>query len=66
MITGRGFEPGVTIKIGAVGLEMVTVTHDGTALAGLVPAGPAGAADVTVTNPGGASIVLAAKFKYLQ
>src|SRR5215468_36777 len=23
MITGRGFEPGVTIKIGAVGLEMV-------------------------------------------
>jgi len=66
MIKGQGFEPGVTVKIGAAGLEMVTVTKDGTALAGLVPAGPAGAADVTVTNPGGTSIVLAGKFKYLQ
>src|SRR5258707_8745414 len=66
MIKGRGFEPGVTVKIGAASLEMVTVTKDGTALAGLVPAGPAGAADVTVTNPGGASIVLSGKFKYLQ
>src|SRR5260370_1072245 len=51
---------------GAGSLEMVTVKKDGPALAGLVPAGPAGAADVTVTNPGGASIVLSGKFKYLQ
>jgi IPT/TIG domain len=66
MIKGRGFQPGVTVKIGTAGLEMVTVTKDGTGLAGLVPVGPAGAADVTVTNPGGASIVLSGGFKYLQ
>jgi len=65
MIKGRGFDPGVTVKVGAAGLGIVTVAKDGTALAGVVPDGPAGPADVTVANPGATSIVLPGKFKYL-
>ena len=74
VVRGQGFDTGVVVRMGTVPLAGVTVSSDGTAVAGLVPPWPAGApaiaadgtlVDVTVANPNGATVLLANKFKYL-
>jgi len=64
IIKGRGFEQGAAVKLGTAALGNVTVAKDGTAVAGVVPKGQTGPADLTITNPSGTSVVLQGKFKY--
>lgn len=64
LITGRGFAQGAKVTIGANPLENVIVGKDGTTIVGNVPAGVAGAVDVTIVNPGGERVILPDKFTY--
>jgi hypothetical protein len=66
VVTGHGFEPTATVKLGAAAVEKLVVSNDGTTAAGIVPARPPGAdsVDVSVVNSGGKSATLPAKFKF--
>lgn len=63
-VTGSGFLAGATVTVGGNAATGVTVANDGS-LTATTPAGAAGAADVVVTNPGGASSALAGGFVYV-
>ncbi len=56
-ISGSNFAPGATVTFGAVSTSTTVVNSNLISL--VTPAGTAGSADVTVTNPGGASATLA-------
>jgi IPT/TIG domain len=61
-ISGTGFLAGATVTVDAR-VEKVVIVNS-TTITAIVPARPAGAADVVVTNPGGLSGALAAAFIY--
>ena len=61
-ISGTGFLAGATVTVDAR-VERVIVVNS-TTITAIVPARPAGAADVVVTNPGGLAGALAAAFIY--
>jgi MYXO-CTERM domain-containing protein len=62
-VLGNNFADGATVEIGGNMATAVTVVNASTILA-TTPAGTAGAADVTVTNPDGESGTLADGFTY--
>jgi hypothetical protein len=66
LIKGQGIEASATVKLGTALIEKLIVASDGSSVAGVVPTRPLGAdnVDVIIVNPGGASSVLPAKFKY--
>jgi hypothetical protein len=64
LISGHGFAEGATVTIGNNPLANVIVGRDGTTIAGNIPTGTAGPADVTITNPDGKRVVLQGKFTY--
>src|SRR5947209_12131333 len=68
MVSGQGFEPGATVKLGPMKLDGPQISPDGVAAAGTLP--KLGLAkdtklDVMIVNPAGASVVALEKFKYL-
>ena len=63
-ITVTGFAPGATVTIGGVVATSVVVSSS-TSIAAGTGARAAGAVDVVVTNPGGASGTLASGYTYL-
>jgi hypothetical protein len=66
IVRGAGFQTGVVVTVGDNKLGNVTVSKDGTTIAGVVPAGTAGnAVDVTIVNPDGGRTVASDKFTYL-
>jgi hypothetical protein len=64
VISGHGFAQGATVTIGANPLANVVVSKDGTTIAGSVPAGGPGPAEVTIANPDGKRVVLKGRFTY--
>lgn len=64
LITGNGFSQGASVTIGSNQLGNVVVSKDGKTIVGIIPAGTAGAVDVTVANPSGDRVVLPGKFTY--
>ncbi len=70
IVSGQGMAPGATARLRhpawQVALQQAQVSADGTALAGVVPAGgQAGTtADIEVTNPNGTTVVLRQAFTY--
>lgn len=64
LITGTGFDSAMVVRFGAVQSPLVQVLSTRAATA-LVPAGSAGAVDVTVRNPDGSDVVLSGAFRYL-
>jgi len=67
IVVGQGFEQGAKVKLGGMELEKPVVSADGSAVTGVVPKleGATRMVDVTVHNPGGSSVVLPDKFKYV-
>jgi len=63
-ITGTNFAAGATVTIGAVAATNVVVVNTSTITAN-TPAGAAGPATVTVTNPGGQNGSLVSAFAYV-
>ncbi len=64
VVRGQGFAPGVTIKLGNSSLGKISVSSDGGAVAGIVPAGTSGPVDIVVANPDGATVALHDEFTY--
>jgi hypothetical protein len=64
VVRGQGFVPGIIVKLGNVPLAKISVSSDGAAVAGIIPAGASGQADLVVANPDGATVVLHNKFTY--
>lgn len=62
-VTGTGFLPGATVKIGGVDASAVVVSS--TLIRAVTAAHVAGIVSVTVTNPGGLSADLPASFTYV-
>lgn len=62
-INGTNFADGATVSFGSAGASSITFVS-ATQLEAVVPPGPAGNANVTVTNPGGQSTSLANAFVY--
>lgn len=62
-VSGAGFLPGATVDFMGMPATSVTVV-DGTTLTCITPSGPAGPADVTMTNPGGGTGTLTAGFTW--
>jgi hypothetical protein len=68
MVSGQGFETGAIVKLGTMKLEGPQISPDGVAAGGIVPKlglPKDTKVDVIVVNPGGASVVVLEKFKYL-
>lgn len=65
VVKGTGFEPGATLRFGAVLATGVTV-ESASLLTAVAPPGAAGAVDVVVTNPGGASATLEGGYTYVS
>jgi hypothetical protein len=67
IVAGQGFEQGAKVKLGGIELEKPLVSADGRAVSGVVPKleGATRMVDVTVHNPGGSSLVVPDKFKYV-
>ena len=65
VIKGTGFEPGATVRFGAVSATGVSV-ESASLLTAVTPPGSAGAVDVTVTNPGGAKATLEGGYTYVS
>jgi IPT/TIG domain len=65
IVRGTGFAPGATVSFGGLPLGSVTVSGDGMAAAGIVPAHAPGAVTVTVTNPSGTSASSEGAFTHL-
>lgn len=69
-IVGTGFQPNATVTIGVAPCQMPVTNGAGTEITCTTPAGPAGTADVVVTNPGApgteGTAVLIAGFSYLS
>src|SRR5262249_27871151 len=63
-ITGTGFASGATVTIGGSPATQITVTSS-TTITATSPAHSAGAADVTVSNPGGQAGTLTGGFTYV-
>jgi hypothetical protein len=63
-ILGANFQSGATVQFASIPASAVTFTSE-TNLTVTTPAGPAGAADVKVTNPDGQSSALAQGFVYI-
>lgn len=63
-ISGSGFLSGASVKIGGTAATSVTVVNS-TTITATTPAHLAGAADVTVNNPGSQGATLAGGFGYL-
>ena len=63
-LTGTGFRAGMQVFFGSAAATGVTVDPGGTQLTALAPAHAAGAADVSVTTPGGAA-TLGNSYTYL-
>jgi hypothetical protein len=63
-ITGTNFATGATVALGGVAATNIVVVSS-TTITAATPAGSAGAATVTVTNPGAQSGSLAAAFTYV-
>lgn len=63
-ITGSGFVEGTAVTVGAANATGIVVDPLGDVLTAIVPAGTAGAASVTVTNPDGATATLEAAYTY--
>ena len=63
-ITGANFATGATVMFGSAAATSVVVVS-GTQITATTPAGTAGAALVTVSNPGGQSGALAGGFTYI-
>ena len=61
-ITGTGFVAGATVTVEVVAVSVTVVNS--TTITAIVPAHPAGRADVVVTNPGGLGGTLPAAFTY--
>jgi hypothetical protein len=65
VVRGKGFTPDVILSLGNVQVQAVSVSSDGSALAGRAPAQPAlGPVDVVVKKPGGPNAVLHNGFTY--
>ncbi len=65
-VSGRGFVDGATVELGAALAASVTVVSPGLITLVTPLAAEAGAVDVTVQNPGGASSTLVAGFTYTE
>ncbi|SDZ27003.1 IPT/TIG domain-containing protein [Herbiconiux ginsengi] len=63
-ITGSGFVEGTTVSFGSNAATGVVIDPSGDSLTAIVPAGTAGVASITVTNPDGATATLASAYDY--
>jgi hypothetical protein len=63
MITGTNFQSGCTVKVGNAAVNLMAFENS-TLLRIVIPAGSAGAADVTITNPDGQSVTLVGGYTY--
>jgi hypothetical protein len=63
-LIGRGFAPGVRVRVGSVDAGLITVVSP-TELTGMLPAGaPLGTVDVAVSRPNGTTRTLRAAFEF--
>src|SRR5204862_6345010 len=60
---GTGFQAGATVSFGAAPATSVAVAS-ASIIPAVTPAGPSGAADVTITNPDGQAATLAGAWLY--
>jgi hypothetical protein len=66
ILRGAGIGKGASARLGGLPLEKAIIAADGSSIAGLAPAGPAGngPVDALVVNADGVSFVLAGKFRF--
>jgi IPT/TIG domain len=66
IITGQGFGPQTSAKLGNASIEKPAVSGNGASIAGIVPARPQGAdtVDVVVSDETGAAFILPSAFKF--
>ncbi len=65
VVTGTNFVSGSQLTIGGAAATSVIVASD-TSISAATPAGPAGTADIVVTNPDGQTATLPAAFTYVS
>jgi hypothetical protein len=63
-ISGSGFVEGTVVSFGSTAATGVVIDPSGDSLTAIVPAGTAGVAGITVTNPDGATATLDAAYTY--
>jgi hypothetical protein len=62
VVTGHGFLPRATVKLGTIPMLRTSMSKDGTAIAGTAPAGVQGKVDMTVANPDGMKVATSDAF----
>lgn len=63
-VSGTGFEPGATARVGGLDAQVLSVTDDTVRLRS--PAAAVGMADIVITNPDGQTATLAGAFQFIQ